>query len=222
LKAMERILITVSAAAILTTFSCRANFSRFASFPSDAGAIEKPKLEEIKSEKVRKLLSSANDQIKQTNSYDPSYVAISYPNGDVPIETGVCADVVVRAFRSAGVDLQKEVHEDMSANFSVYPNKWNLSGTDANIDHRRVPNMQTFFTRKGKSLEITQNADEYLPGDVVTWDLDGNGKTHTGLVSNLWNESEKRYLIIHNIGFGARAEDRLFDWKVTGHFRYFE
>jgi uncharacterized protein YijF (DUF1287 family) len=184
-------------------------------------ASAKPKLTEITSDKIRKLLESAVEQTSLTKSYDPKYMVITYPHGDVPIETGVCTDVVIRAFRKAGVDLQKEVHEDMTTNFSVYPKKWGLNSPDTNIDHRRVPNLQTFFTRKGKSLPITNKGADYKPGDVVAWDLDGKGLTHIGLVSNIYNESTKRNLIIHNIGGGAKAEDRIFDWKIIGHYRYF-
>lgn len=183
--------------------------------------IAKPKLTEITSDEIKKVLESAIEQTTLTKTYDPAYVVLPYPNGDVPIEKGVCTDVVIRAFRKAGVDLQKEVHEDMKVNFSVYPKKWGLKAADSNIDHRRVPNLQTYFTRKGKSLQITDKADNYKPGDVVAWDLDGKGMTHIGLVSNIWNDTSKRYLIIHNIGSGAQAEDRLLDWKVIGHFRYF-
>ena len=181
----------------------------------------KPKLSEIQSDEIKKLLESAIEQTNLTKNYDPAYVVIPYPNGDIPIEKGVCTDVVIRAFRNAGVDLQREVHEDMTANFSVYPNKWGLKSPDTNIDHRRVPNLQTFFTRKGKSLPITDKAEDYKPGDVVAWDLDGKGMTHIGLVSNIYNESTKRYLIIHNIGGGTQAEDRIFEWKIIGHYRYF-
>jgi uncharacterized protein YijF (DUF1287 family) len=117
----------------------------------------KPKLSEIQSEEIRKLLESVIEQTNQTKSYDPKYAVISYPNGDVPIATGVCTDVVIRAFRKAGVDLQKEVHEDMAANFSVYPKKWSLKSPDANIDHRRVPSLQTFFT------EYTQRRVQKTP-----------------------------------------------------------
>jgi uncharacterized protein YijF (DUF1287 family) len=183
--------------------------------------IERPSLADIQPESVRHLLESAHDQVKVTTKYTQDYVVIPYPNGDLPSDTGACTDVVIRAFRKAGVDLQKEVHEDMSANFASYPQKWGLKSTDTNIDHRRVPNLQTFFVRKGKSLPVSNDADTYKPGDVVTWDLDGKGMTHTGLVSNDWNESKKRYLIIHNIGGGVHEEDRLFDWKITGHYRYF-
>lgn len=182
---------------------------------------ETPQIAEIESITIKKLLESAIEQTNLTKNYDPAYIVINYPNGDVPIETGVCTDVVIRAFRKAGVDLQKEVHEDMRADFVAYPKKWGLTKPDTNIDHRRVPNLQTFFKRKGKSLPITQDAKNYRPGDVISWDLDGKGMTHIGLVSNLRNEQSGRYLIIHNIGGGTRAEDVLFDWKITGHFRYF-
>lgn len=176
---------------------------------------------EVSSDEIKKILESAVEQTKLTKIYDPAYVVLPYPMGDVPIHTGVCTDVVIRALRKAGVDLQKEVHEDMKNNFSVYPKKWGLKKADSNIDHRRVPNLQTFFTRKGKALEITNKAVNYKPGDIVSWDLNGKGLTHIGLVSNIWNANKTQYLIIHNIGSGAKAEDVLFEWKVTGHFRYF-
>lgn len=184
-------------------------------------AVESSRVVEIGSPAVKKMLESAVEQTRVTKSYDPEYAVLAYPNGDVPIEKGVCTDVVVRAFRRAGVDLQKEVHEDMRANFAVYPKKWSLKSPDKNIDHRRVPNLATFFTRRGKSLPVTGEAKNYQPGDVVAWDLNGKGLTHIGLVSNAYNETTKRYLIIHNIGAGAQAEDVIFDWKITGHFRYF-
>jgi uncharacterized protein YijF (DUF1287 family) len=182
---------------------------------------ERPPLDDIGSESVRKVIESALGQTKRTTNYTQDYYTIPYPNGDVPSETGACTDVVIRGFRAAGIDLQKEVHEDMAANFDAYPKKWGLSRTDTNIDHRRVPNLQTFFTRREKSLTITMNGENYMPGDVVSWDLDGKGMTHIGIVSNVWNERSKRYLIVHNIGQGTRMEDRLFEWKVTGHFRFF-
>jgi len=170
---------------------------------------------------IKQLLKSAVEQTHVTKEYDPSYTVLSYPNGDVPMERGVCTDVVVRALRAAGVDLQKEVHEDMTPNFAVYPKKWGLKKADSNIDHRRVPNLQTLFNRKGKSLPITNQSADYEPGDIVAWDLDGKGLTHIGIVSNSWNEGTKRYSIIHNIGRGAETADVLFDWKIIGHYRYF-
>ncbi|MEP6924253.1 MAG: DUF1287 domain-containing protein [Pyrinomonadaceae bacterium] len=170
---------------------------------------------------IKQMLKSAIEQTQITKGYDPNYVVLSYPNGDVPLETGVCSDVVIRAMRAVNVDLQKEVHEDMIANFAVYPKKWDLKKADSNIDHRRVPNLQTFLTRKGKSLAITDKAADYKPGDFVAWDLDGKGMTHIGIVSNLWNDATRRYSIIHNIGRGAETADVLFDWKIIGHYRYF-
>lgn len=168
---------------------------------------------------LQKVIDYGIEQTTLTNTYDPAYTQLPYPNGDVPIEKGVCTDVVIRSFRKANVDLQKEVHEDMKKNFSSYPKKWGLTKPDTNIDHRRVPNLQTFFARKGKSLPITDKAEDYKPGDIVSWDL--GGLPHIGLVTNLWSEKTGRYIIVHNIGAGARLEDRLFDWKVTGHYRYF-
>jgi Uncharacterized protein conserved in bacteria len=169
---------------------------------------------------LKLVIDGANDQVGKTVSYDPSYQKLEYPNGDVAIETGVCSDVIVRAFRKAGIDLQKDVHEDMKGNFSAYPTKWGLSGTDKNIDHRRVPNLQTYFARKGKSQSTTAGNENFLPGDIVTWDL-GGGVDHVGLVTNVWYKPSQRYLIVHNIGAGARMEDVLFSWKITGHYRYF-
>ena len=169
---------------------------------------------------LKQVVAAAIDQIGTTTGYDPSYVKIDYPNGDVPLDRGVCSDVIVRAFHKGGIDLQKEIHEDMKNAWDDYPKKWGLSGPDPNIDHRRVPNLATYFERRGKSLPITNNADDYLPGDVVSWDL-GSGTGHIGIVVNAWSDAEKKYLMVHNIGLGARLEDVLFAWKITGHYRYF-
>ena len=166
------------------------------------------------------VMTGTTEQIGKTTGYDPSYQRIDYPNGDVPIETGVCTDVITRAFRTAGIDLQKDIHEDMAKNFSAYPTKWGLSRPDPNIDHRRVPNLQTFLTRRGKSLSTESNSDNFLPGDIVTWDL-GTGTDHVGIVVNVWYKPANHYLIVHNIGGGTRMEDVLFSWKITGHYRYF-
>ena len=151
--------------------------------------------------------------------YDPSYYSIPYPNGDVPAGKGVCTDVVIRAYRKLNIDLQKEVHEDMKANFSKYPNKWGLKKPDTNIDHRRVPNLMTFFSRKGTTKKITQDAADYVPGDIVTWVLPNN-MTHIGLVVDKKSRDGKRYKIVHNIGFGQVVEDCLFRFTITGHYVY--
>lgn len=169
---------------------------------------------------LKLVIDGAVDQIGKTTSYDASYQKIDYPNGDVPIETGVCSDVIVRAFRKGGIDLQKDLHEDMKDNFSLYPTRWGLKATDASIDHRRVPNLQTYFTRKGKWLSTGGSSETFLPGDIVTWDL-GGGVDHVGMVVNVWYKPAQRYLIVHNIGAGTRMEDVLFAWKITGHYRYF-
>jgi uncharacterized protein len=170
---------------------------------------------------LEKVNAGAIEQTTQTTGYDSSYVKLDYPNGDVPLSVGVCADVVVRAFRKAGIDLQKELHEDMKKNFAKYPQKWGARRPDTNIDHRRAPNLMTWFDRQGKARPITKDAIDYLPGDVVAWDLD-NGLPHTGMVSKIKVEGTERYAVVHNIGLGARIEDVLFAWKVTGHYRYFE
>jgi len=166
------------------------------------------------------VVEDAVDQSTYTRSYDPSYVKLDYPGGDVPLDRGVCTDVVIRSFRKVGVDLQKEVHEDMTRAFSLYPKKWGLARPDSNIDHRRVPNLMTFFERKGKALGVTSVSADYLPGDIVTWDL-GGGTPHIGVVTNALSEKTENYLIAHNIGGGVRVEDVLFNWRITGHYRYF-
>jgi uncharacterized protein len=172
------------------------------------------------SPRLKQLVESAIDQTSVTTGYDPSYVGIDYPGGDVPLQTGVCSDVVVRAFRKTGIDLQKEIHEDMARAWSVYPRKWGASRPDSNIDHRRVLNLMTYFERKGKALALTTSRDDYLPGDIVTWDL-SSGIEHIGIVVNTWSDTGKGYQIVHNIGAGARNEDVLLKWKITGHYRYF-
>ena len=169
---------------------------------------------------LKQMLDGAIAQAGVTTSYDPSYVALDYPGGDVPEKTGVCSDVVVRAFRKAGIDLQKEIHEDMKAARSDYPTKWGATSTDANIDHRRVLNLMAYFRRQGKSVTVSYDAAEYLPGDIVAWDLTG-GIDHIGIVTNMLSDSGDRYLIVHNIGAGTRVEDVLFDWTIKGHYRFF-
>lgn len=169
---------------------------------------------------LKQLIDGATAQAGVTTGYDPSYVSIQYPGGDVPINTGVCSDVLVRAFRKAGVDLQQEVHEDMARAWDAYPKKWALSGPDSNIDHRRVPNLMKYFERQGKSVAITDQPGDYLPGDVVAWDL-GGGIYHIGMVTNMLSETQRECLIVHNIGAGTRVENVLFNWVIKGHYRFF-
>ena len=169
---------------------------------------------------LKQMLDGAIAQAGVTTGYDPSYVALDYPGGDVPEKTGVCSDVVVRAFRKAGIDLQKEIHEDMKAARSDYPTKWGATSTDANIDHRRVLNLMAYFRRQGKSLTVSYDPAEYLPGDIVAWDLTG-GIDHIGMVTNMLSDSGDHYLIVHNIGAGTRVEDVLFQWTIKGHYRFF-
>ena len=166
-----------------------------------------------------KVATAAEELTKDKVVYNGTYFKIPYPNGDVPKPYGVCTDVVIRTYRKLDIDLQKEVHEDMKAHFSEYPNNWGLKKTDTNIDHRRVPNLRCFFSRKGLSLIVSQNAVDYLPGDIVSWQLD-NGLTHIGMVSKTKTQDKKRYLMVHNIGAGQVFEDCLFSFKITGHYRY--
>jgi len=170
------------------------------------------------------LVLAAVERTRHEVRYDPAYVRIPYPGGDVPAATGVCTDEVIRAYRTVGIDLQKEVHEDMLAHGSLYPRSWaaprgNGDGTDTNIDHRRVQNLMVFFSRKGQQLPILARADGYRPGDLVVWDL-GRGITHIGIVVDQKAPGSGRYLIVHNIGAGPRMEDVLFQWKIIGHYRY--
>lgn len=167
----------------------------------------------------KRLSEEAINIIDPSIKYIPDYVSIAYPNGDVPSNTGVCTDVVIRAYRKLGIDLQKEVHEDMKRNFDIYPKIWGLSRPDTNIDHRRVPNLETFFTRKGKKLPVTQNPDDYKTGALVTWMI--NDKLpHIGIVTNKLSKDGKRRLIVHNVGNGQVLEDCLFKYRITGHFVY--
>ena len=171
---------------------------------------------------LQRLSDAAIERTHHAVRYDGAYVRIPYPNGDVPQDTGVCTDEIIRAYRALGIDLQKEVHEDMVHNFSAYPNqrRWMLARTDTNIDHRRVPNLMIFFSRSGESLPITTRPQDYAPGELVTWDLGGN-VPHIGIVVERKSEWSGRYLIVHNIGRGPQMEDVLFHWKITGHYRYF-
>jgi len=164
---------------------------------------------------AEKALTLTEDNV----TYDPSYFSMAYPNGDVPFDKGVCTDVVIRAYRKMDVDLQKEIHEDMKANFQLYPKIWGLQRTDTNIDHRRVPNLMLFFERFGEVLPLSKNAKDYLAGDIVCWNL-GGAITHTGIVSHKKTASGKRPQILHNIGAGQVLQDCLFDFKIIGQHRY--
>ncbi|WP_404790747.1 DUF1287 domain-containing protein [Altericista sp. CCNU0014] len=173
---------------------------------------------QVASPKLKQVLQAAMEQTKYTRSYDPAYVAIAYPGGDVPRESGVCTDVVIRAFRAIGVDLQQDVHEDMKRNFAAYPQYWGLSGPDPNIDRRRVPNLMKYFERQGKAIAITKRKEDYLPGDVVTWNL-GDGQEHIGIVSHYKSAQTGQFSVVHNIGAGTRLEDVLLNWPIIGHYR---
>jgi uncharacterized protein YijF (DUF1287 family) len=167
-----------------------------------------------------RLAEAAVERTSHEVRYDPTYFRIDYPGGDVPAEVGVCTDEVIRSYRAVGVDLQQLVHEDMKSNFALYPRTWGLKQPDTNIDHRRVPNLMVFFERQGAALPVTEEARDYKPGDVVTWDL-GGGLTHIGVVVNVPSDAdENRMQIVHNIGAGPKMEDVLFSWKITGHYRF--
>ncbi|GEM_PF-186219 len=201
--------------------------SRGASAPAPADGNSSTLTVKVKADAtpLEKVIAAGVAQEGRTTGYDPAYTKLKYPGGDVPLETGVCADVIVRAFRFADLDLQKEIHEDMTRNFAAYPNTWGAKKPDSNIDHRRVGNLMKWFERQGRAQPVTKSAKDYAPGDVVAWDL-GNGRLHIGLVTDrragsLPGQGEG-FLMVHNIGAGARIEDVLFSWQVIGHYRYFK
>jgi len=167
---------------------------------------------------AQRLVAGANAQIGVTVRYDPAYRTIAFPGGDVPLDRGVCTDVVIRAYRSIGIDLQKLVNDDMRANFNAYPHRWWFDHPDTNIDHRRVKNLEVFFSRHGQTLPVSTQSRNYTAGDIVVWKLPG-GLDHIGLVSD--QKRGERPLMIHNIGAGAQREDVLFEYTITGHYRYF-
>ena len=190
--------------------------------PSPGGPESPPSSQRIAlvdraSPQARRLALAAEDQVGKTVRYDAAYVKLDYPGGDVPIDRGVCTDVLVRAFRTLGIDLQVEVHEDMSAHFEEYPQNWGSTGPDSNIDHRRVPNLQTYFRRQGKAVAVSDDPADYRPGDIVTWDV--SGRPHTGIVSATPVQDGTRFCIAHNIGAGVKVEDVLFAYRITGHYR---
>lgn len=163
------------------------------------------------------LLEGAYSQVGKTVTYDGAYRRIGYPGGDVPLDRGVCTDVLIRAYRHAGIDLQVIVHEDMVRDFHAYPRIWGAARPDSNIDHRRVPNLITYLARHGTTLAISARANDYAPGDIVSWRL-ASGVPHIGLVSH--RRAGERYMVVHNIGEGTKIEDVLFEYEITGHFRY--
>lgn len=164
----------------------------------------------------RKLVDAALERTRHRVRYDGAYRQIPYPGGDVPDDVGVCTDVVIRSYRAVGIDLQQQVHEDMRTAFSQYPAKWGLREPDPNIDHRRVPNLRTFFRRRGAELPVTA---DYRAGDVVSWMLPGD-LPHIGLVIDLLAADGTRPLVVHNVGAGPRIDDALLRYRLTGHYRY--
>ena len=202
----------------ILSFCCNAQHNKKSSSNQTITA-EAPPTAIISSDFFPRLSASAISLTRQKVIYDPTYFVINYPNGDVPAGKGVCTDVVIRAYRNLGIDLQKEVHEDMAKHFAEYPHKWGLKAIDKNIDHRRVLNLMKFFERNNSALKITTNGDDYKYGDIVSWDL-GGGITHIGLVIDDKSSDGKRNLIVHNIGGGQVIADCLFSFKIIGHYRY--
>ncbi len=168
---------------------------------------------------TEKLVAAALERTEHFVIYNGSYRKIAYPMGDVPEHFGVCTDVVIRSYRALGIDLQQLVHEDMRTHFDLYPKNWGMQKPDSNIDHRRVPNLQRFFSRHGRKLPISQHAEDYKPGDLVTWVV-GGSRPHIGIVTDKHKPGSKRPMIVHNIGWGPKLDDMLFDYPITGHYRY--
>ena len=169
----------------------------------------------------RQLSAAALQRTKHMVRYDPAYRKIPYPNGDVPADTGVCTDVVIRSYRVLGIDLQQDMHEEITRHFAAFPNRqrWGLTKPDPNIDHRRVPNLQVLFARRGQTLPVTEDPADYLPGDLVTWSVEG--RPHIGIMVNRRRSGSDRYMVVHNIGLGPELEDMLFRYPITGHYRYY-
>ncbi|UCF68051.1 MAG: DUF1287 domain-containing protein [Acidobacteriota bacterium] len=188
---------------------------------SSACTAEEPANTTSRSPFTRALVEAALERTTHSVTYDGGYRQIEYPGGDVPDEIGVCTDVIIRAYRAVGIDLQQRVHEDMAAHFDEYPKLWGLTRPDSNIDHRRVPNLQTFFRRHGLVLPISPDAGDYRADDLVTWMLPGN-LPHIGLVIEGRSRDGTRPLVVHNVGAGPRVEDVLFSFDITGHYRYEE
>ena len=209
-------LLTGALVFVVSTFACARGGGDLAAAKRTVDSLTRKPVSN--NPEIKKAVDAAIEQTLYTFDYDASYAKLDYPNGDVPRDRGVCADVIVRAFRNAGVDLQKELHEDMSRHFDAYPAKWGASKPDPNIDHRRVLNLMTFFERQGKSVPITKAPTDYVPGDVVAWQLETQ-HLHIGIVTDARPDGMRNYLIVHNIGAGARIEDVLLSWKIVGHYR---
>jgi len=221
--------MTSDASQSLSLWRCRAAFALTLLLPLGftslhANPLSVLQLEPPQQPSLDQFVAAAVERTHHTVHYDPAYVRIPYPGGDVPASTGVCTDEIIRAYQAVGIDLQKEVHEDMANHLSAYPRKWSrashaaITTTDPNIDHRRVPNLMVFFSRHGQTLSLSADAREYRPGDLVTWNL-GGGITHIGIVVDQKSPQSGRYLIVHNIGQGPQMEDVLFNWKIIGHYR---
>jgi uncharacterized protein len=180
--------------------------------------VTQPKLTEITDPVARRLVAGGTAQTAVTKSYDPAYVPLAYPGGDVDKKTGVCTDVIIRAYRQLGIDLQKLVHEDMARNFAAYPKLWGLKQPDKNIDHRRVANLMTFFQRQRAALPVSNNSTDYQPGDIVTYDLGPSIGLHIAIVTNV--PGSNGYQLVHNACCGTKVETIPPSWKINGHYRY--
>ena len=181
------------------------------------------KIIELKNGIEKDFILAALERTKHNIIYNNNYFNIEYPNGDIPEEFGVCTDVIIRTYRAINIDLQQLIHEDIIEKFNDYPlqNIWNQNTADSNIDHRRVPNLEIFFTKYGVSIPVSNNSSDYKPGDIVTWNLKGSSPWHIGIVTNKVSSVTNNPLIVHNIGRGPVIDDMIFDFPIRGHYRYF-
>tara|TARA_Y100001970_G_scaffold289610_1_gene420560 strand:+ start:1021 stop:1635 length:615 start_codon:yes stop_codon:yes gene_type:complete len=181
------------------------------------------KIIELKNGIEKDFLIAALERTKYNIQYNGDYFNIEYPNGDIPKKYGVCTDVIIRSYRKINIDLQQLIHEDITKKYNDYPLQriWNQNNADSNIDHRRVPNLEVFFSKYGKSIPVSNNPNDYKPGDIVTWDLPGSSPWHIGIVSDKISLISNNPLIIHNIGRGPEESDMIFDFPIRGHYRYF-
>ncbi|WP_369979334.1 DUF1287 domain-containing protein [Xanthomonas bundabergensis] len=217
------VLFGIGICVVLSATSCKPHQEEPTPAPRSSNsddAVAHPAARDNLPASVRTVIAASRARTSLGETYDPTYYSIAYPGGDVPNDRGVCTDVVIRAYRHLGIDFQQLIHEDMRQNFSAYPRLWGNASTDRNIDHRRVPNIETFLTRKGASLPIGDRAVDYRPGDLVTWRLTG-GLPHIGIVSDRHAPGSDRPLILHNIGAGTAEDDILFAYPIAGHFRYY-
>lgn len=217
-RGLRIVLVVTVILALLVVLVAYSSFTKFG-FINQYAWLHAPTTPKAEPEFFSQLAQAAESQLAHKVTYNSAYYAIPYPMGDIPAHLGVCSDVVIRAYRVLGVDLQQLVHQDLSAHFLAYPKMWRSWQPDTNIDHRRVPNLMTFFNRAGAALPLSEKANDYQPGDLVVWNI-GHWLTHIGVVASQRSAQSGNPLILHNIGAGVQLEDQLFANPIIGHYRY--